>query len=707
MKVLQGNNKKVISAIQTRTLIPMAIVFVLVLSWAGCQKDDIGSSEIKKEHITGFVQKGPFINGTQILMSELSADLEQTGKLFSTQIVSNTGLFQINDIALTSNFVEFSGSGFYFDEVKGEASASQLTLFALSDITDLTSVNVNIMTHLERRRVEYLIGQDMSFAKAKETAQSDILAIFGFDNTEMVDSENLDITVNNDANAILLAISIILQGNRSVAELTELMAGISGDLREDGVLDNKNTLENLRLTSLQLDLAQIRQNLKTRYTELGLEASIPPFEKYVQTFLSYTSGEPTANTMIPDSITTTGATLQAEVNPNSAPTTVIFEYGLTDKYGNEVVLPQNPVNGNRNVMVQATIESLSPATTYHYRVKATNEHGESIGSNQTFTTNGAAPTATISSTEPLATTASIKGIINPNLLETTVTFEYGVGESFDNSVVAVQSPLNGEESSIDVSAKIDGLQANTEYNVRIKAENEVGVIFSETGVFKTYHSTVTDIDGNIYVATKIGDQIWMAVNLITGKYQNGDEIILAQNDNDWQNAGNSNLGASSSFEGNELNDLFYGRYYNWYAVTDSRNICPQGWRVPGKDDWASMILSIDPGALVNSEEYFFVESSTAANDLKSKRTEPQPSWKHPNDLATNNTRFSALPTGFRYQSGNFINSFDPGRSVWYWTNDEYGSEDSVWVLSLDMSPGVIGHNEGRKVEGYGVRCLKD
>ena len=211
--------------------------------------------------MSGFVQRGPFINGTSILLTELNPKLEQTGNVFNTQITNNRGSFEMENVILTSSFVEFSASGFYYDEVKGDISIAPLNLYALSDIANINTVNVNILTHLEKRRTQHLVKQKESFAKAKKKAQSEILGIFGFGNDEMQGSETLDISVNHNDNAILLAISLILQGNRSVGDLTELLADISTDIAEDGSMDNENTITSLRSSTLQLDLQGIRQNL--------------------------------------------------------------------------------------------------------------------------------------------------------------------------------------------------------------------------------------------------------------------------------------------------------------------------------------------------------------------------------------------------------------------------------------------------------------
>ncbi|WKN32405.1 hypothetical protein PZB74_03465 [Porifericola rhodea] len=105
--------------------------------------------------LSGYVQKGPFINGTAITVSELDSNLTATGKNFTTQIEDNKGAFSLKGIQLQYNFVQLQADGFYFDEVKGEKSAAHLTLFALSDVEDITSINVNLLSHTERTRVIY------------------------------------------------------------------------------------------------------------------------------------------------------------------------------------------------------------------------------------------------------------------------------------------------------------------------------------------------------------------------------------------------------------------------------------------------------------------------------------------------------------------------------------------------------------------------
>jgi len=146
------------------TIIALFTAVIIFSCEKNSSKDD--NIAITKERITGFVQKGPFINGTSITISELNSELVPTGKNFNSQILDNKGTFEIKNVELSSQYIELKADGFYFNEVQGESSSAQLTLYALSDLTDKTSLNINILSNLEKTRVEYLISRQYSFNEA-------------------------------------------------------------------------------------------------------------------------------------------------------------------------------------------------------------------------------------------------------------------------------------------------------------------------------------------------------------------------------------------------------------------------------------------------------------------------------------------------------------------------------------------------------------
>ena len=377
--------KKIILSIFPFLIIGMVLMFTNSCN-NGSKNEPIPTDPIVKLKITGHVQKGPFIIGTPITMAELNSSLQQSGKNFTTKITDNSGLFEIKDISLSSRYVQFTANGYYFDEVKGAISVAPLYLDALSDIADMTTVNVNILTHLEKLRVEYLVSKDKSFSEAKKQAQKEILSIFGFNLNDIDRSETLDISANNDGNAILLAISIILQGNRSVGDLSELLAAISNDISRTGVLTSQTILTNLRTSALNLNLPTIRSNLRTRYQELGMNVTIPDFEKYVTTFLAFSGQKPIALTQPVTNILMTSVTLNGQVTANSLSTVVTFEYGTSTSYGNTATVTQSPITGSAVVNVNADLTGLQPNISYHYRLKAVNSLGTTYGDDANFVT---------------------------------------------------------------------------------------------------------------------------------------------------------------------------------------------------------------------------------------------------------------------------------------------------------------------------------
>ena len=366
-----------------KNLTNVILILTLIVS-VSCTKES--EESITKEKVTGFVQKGPFINGTSILMSELNKSLEQTGKVFTTQITDNRGSFEIKEIALSSSFVEFAASGFYYNEVEGDISPAQLTLYALSDLEEISSVNVNILTHLEKRRVEYLVENGSEFTDAKNQAQEEILALFGITDAAVSKSESLDISVNSDGNAILLAISLIIQGERSVGDLTELLSNISSDLELDGIISDENIIDNLRLSAISLNLEKIRSFLELRYTNLGLTVVIPDFESFVNEFILLTAKGPECRIAAATNVDATSAIINGFVNPNSMLTTVTFEYGTTQDYGYSVVADQSPVNGNSEISISSEVSDLEPGTKYFYKIIAENDEGINQAEGGEFTT---------------------------------------------------------------------------------------------------------------------------------------------------------------------------------------------------------------------------------------------------------------------------------------------------------------------------------
>ena len=244
--------------------------------------------------LAGAAQKGPFNNGTIINVAELNNSLNPTGKNFTTSIIDNSGTFSVSNVQMDFPYAQINASGFYFDEVGNSVSSAQLVLTGIANLQGKSSMNVNVLSHLEINRIKYLISNNsMTFVQAKNQAQGEVLSIFDFSQTGMSESELLDITKAGAGNARLLAMSAILQDERSVGELSELLANISTDITADGVLDNQSIIQSLLNSADNLNFSEIRSNLEQRYTSLGLSVTIPDFESQVTQFYK----PPVANDM--------------------------------------------------------------------------------------------------------------------------------------------------------------------------------------------------------------------------------------------------------------------------------------------------------------------------------------------------------------------------------------------------------------------------
>jgi hypothetical protein len=257
---------------------------------SGGTSDFIYKSITLEDDLVGAVQKGPFISGTLINFYELDQSFQQTGFSYSTRTTDNVGNFSLRKgLKLSSNNLLFVAQGFYFNEVLGKNSEVPLTLYLVSDIFDKTKVNINLLTTLEHERVMYLVENGLTYEAASNQARNEILSIFYISKPDMSSSQDLDITKSGNDNAILLAISTILQGYRSTSELSLLLAEIGNDIKTDGILNNERLKTNLINDAMLLNLQEIRSNLEKFYLENNISVDVPNFENYVNMFINNNS----------------------------------------------------------------------------------------------------------------------------------------------------------------------------------------------------------------------------------------------------------------------------------------------------------------------------------------------------------------------------------------------------------------------------------
>lgn len=258
---------------------------------------DEGIVAISDKTISGVTQKGPFVNGSSVTVQELDGEtLAQTGSSFEGKIKNDMGEFSVKVKSLESQYALLKANGYYRNEVTGNKSKSQITLYALTDLSNRDQVNINLLTHLAYERTLYLATEEgLSVTEAKKQAESEVLKSFGIEG-DFAAAEDLNIFGESDQNAALLAISILMQGNLSEADFSERLANYAADIETDGVWNDSKTATKIadwaNAQWLSSKFVKIRENI----TKWELSADVPAFEKYVNNFWWQNYGLGTCNT---------------------------------------------------------------------------------------------------------------------------------------------------------------------------------------------------------------------------------------------------------------------------------------------------------------------------------------------------------------------------------------------------------------------------
>ena len=244
-----------------------------------------------------------------------------------------------------------------------------------------------------------------------------------------------------------------------------------------------------------------------------------------------------------------------------------------------------------------------------------------------------------------------------------------------------------------------GLEKSTTYYVRAYATNSVGTGYGNQVSFTTpasfppiafnpslTYGSVEDIDGNIYKTIQVGTQTWIAENLRTTKYNNGDQIPLGYGApagyTDWFDLGDGNYSYNNGAycwydnDASTYKDAF-GAIYNWHAIGTGK-LCPTGWHVPTISDWTTLIKIL--GGAVEP----FNEPTENA-------------WIHCSDNSINESGFAPVTHGELCGWG-FL------KSDFWWSATPRPTDRAVPFAYL-MSFYIYGYEP--QSYGYSVRCLKD
>lgn len=401
-----------------------------------------------------------------------------------------------------------------------------------------------------------------------------------------------------------------------------------------------------------------------------------------------------------------------EIGPPSLTTSEITDISYTSATsGGEVIIdggapilaegvcwttPSDPTtasiktNVNSGSVFTSSISNLIPNTLYYIKAYATNSAGTGFGNQLSFTTSklDVPEIITTDITEITFNTVVSGGNITDEKGESVIArgvcWGYNMNPTIENS-----KTIDGTGSGSFIS-NLTSLTGNTPYYLRAYATNRVGTGYGNEIVFTLWINRpgpkVNDIDGNTYNSVIIGNQVWMAKNLKTTRYNDGSSIQLISNGTEW---GSLSTPAYSWYNNSASNyGSTYGALYNWFAVNTGK-LCPAGWHVPTFDEGKQLF------------DYLGGKAQAGGNIKITGTTY----WQSPNEGASNKSGFSALPAGYRSMGNGSFSSINT--SAYWWMADEL-YPDGAWYIGVVYHSGGISLGRfSSKTYGLSVRCIQN
>jgi uncharacterized protein (TIGR02145 family) len=265
-------------------------------------------------------------------------------------------------------------------------------------------------------------------------------------------------------------------------------------------------------------------------------------------------------------------------------------------------------------------------------------------------------------------------------------------------LLSVPFALHANSVAIEVSEVGDTLRIGSGRVIIVPGISEANSPFDNTehtcgatGIHKESleYGVVLDAEGNSYRTIMIGSQLWMAENLNTGMYLNGDTIASSLTNEQWNTA---DYGAWADYDDEAFNRCPYGRLYNAWVVLDERGVCPLGWHVPTDEDW-DILSDFLGGSLVSGAALKTLGTLEAGDGW----------WHEPNTDASNNSGFSSLPSGLRNHSGYY---YDLGHFSNWWSSSPNGI-DQMWMRFTSFDSAELLRYTYNVQVGFSIRCLRD
>ena len=694
---------------------------------AEVSKPDTSANDSEKiaislDSLVGVTQKGPFLKGSTVYLYELSdgRTLKQTNGNFTSNITSNDGRYKFTARDLVSQYAMVVVDGYYRNEVTGVTSDAPIRLKAITDMRKRSSVNVNILTQLEFDRVYSLVtrgdkdGNKLTVKQAKRQAQKEILKLFDIELDDDTDAEDMDVFGKTDADAALLAISVLLQGDTSATDLSVILTEISNALAEKGEWNDSAAKARIADWALKADtenrLAQFRKNVAGWH----LGDTVPGFEKFVRNYINFVTGLGSCG----DKKNPVGTFAHV---PNKKSGYYAKAYDSIDATKNSLARVVCDDKGGKHWRIATDLErdtkgwekdsagtvrmgQIDTSLTYVYEDGW--RHGTDLdrvvgfGCIKAFKDS----VAEVSDSSWYACTVS-KDEGHAWHLMSNLEKDYVSLKAYNDEDSIPGLLLDAPFTKKTLVWDADTLREASKYEQQLKKgcvtrmygtrdslSNTLTYTCDESGWSKT-GPFINRRDFLTYKAVLIGDQVWMAENLKSKSedwYYTEDDVFKY-------------VDSSFCYNNDESNCAKYGRLYTWAAAVGKskkdcgeghkcslpsghiQGVCPKGWHLPSKAEWESLFAAVGG-------------QSVAGTKLKSKS-----GWDH-NGNGPDAFAFSALPAGYR---GGFDGDFyNEGVTAYFWSSTEYNS-NYAYYMSLDYYYDDARLSNSLKDIGFSVRCVKD
>ena len=669
---------------------------------------------ISLDSLVGITQKGPFLKGSTVYLYELSdgRTLKQTNGNFTSNITSNDGRYKFTARDLVSQYAMVVVDGYYRNEVTGNTSDAPIRLKAITDMRKRSSVNVNILTQLEFDRVYSLVtrggkdGKKLTVKQAKKQAQKEILKLFDIELDDDTDAEDMDVFGKTDADAALLALSVLLQGDRSESDMMALLAEISNAIADKGEWSDSTARAQIALWAA---VADGKGRLDSAYNHVkgwGLGGgNVPPFEKYIRNFY----GEETGLGLCGSKKISLGT--RKTLKTGSDALNFVCEDAkkgwwrlLTkldlDTLGWGTDFEEGDV---RNGQVDTSLTYVFENGVWRHGTSLDSTLGLSCIPARKDTLLKASAVDyykcvgdTVVTLEGLDWTSVWRKATNDEL-----DMDYWKKNKNENGLL-LKSPFTGRTMVWDADSLREPVLTEREWNracvsyMYAEAKNGYVKDTLSNGLVYTCSDTGWSRIGTFYNLTygtirgvRIGSQTWMTENL-NYTYKVSGEVY-----------------GNFCYADDYTNCAKYGRLYTWAAAMDSagilssgsvgcgynktcspsypvRGICPLGWHVPRKVEWETLFREVGGNSVAGE----MLKSRTGWND-------------EGNGLDA--YFFSALPAGVRYNYGKYALE---GDNTHIWSSDVYDS-NGAYELYLYSGLGRASVTGELKYTAVSVRCVKD